>query len=126
MKPQQADAQACLSQKQKRTGNGFAARFQEFDRQLRTEGYPTADLRRNGQCLLAPGIAVKQYVETLRGVEKLEEVGGTIRYRQKAYPPTEYELAALILDGFINGTNAHWYEVVARTIAERFRREDRR
>lgn len=72
----------CLEEKQKRVGNGFAAAFQDFDRQLRTEGYPTDDLRRNGQCLLAPGITVKQYVETLRALEKLEEVDNTLRYRQ--------------------------------------------
>jgi hypothetical protein len=71
-----------LQEKQKRASNGFAAAFQEFDRQLRTEGYPTADLRRNGQRLLAPGITVKQYVETLRAVEKLEEVDNILRYRQ--------------------------------------------
>jgi len=71
-----------LQEKPKTAGNGFAAAFQEFDRQLRTEGYPTADLRRNGKRLLAPGITVKQYVETLRAVEKLEEVDNILRYRQ--------------------------------------------
>ncbi len=73
-----------LQEKQKRLGNGFAAAFEEFDRQLRNEGYPTADLRRNGQRLLAPGITVRQYVETLRAVEKLEEVDNKLHYRRRS------------------------------------------
>ena len=58
-----------LEEKQKRVGNGFAVRFQEFDRRLRTEGYPVAELRREGRCPLAPGITVKQYIDTLVATE---------------------------------------------------------
>lgn len=108
-----------LQEKQKRAGNRFASVFEQFDRQLRTEGYPTDDLRRNGQCLLAPGITVKQYVETLRALEKLEEVDNTVRYRKRRQRISEEELAAIILNGFLNAESARWHRAVAHSIVQR-------
>ena len=105
----------CLKDKQKRTGNSFAAAFEAFDRQLRREGYPTSDLRREGRRLLAPGITIKDYIDTLRAVESVEEVGGVIQYRQRT-TMTEDGIAAIIYDEFQKGESAQWYRTAAHRI----------
>ena len=109
-----------LEEKQKRAGNSFAAAFREFDHRLRTEGYPIAELRRNGQVLLAPGITVKQYIDTLVTIESIAEVDGVMLYRpsQLTIGLTEDEMAFIIRDEFLKGESAQWYRMAARRMLD--------
>ena len=104
----------CWEAKQKRLGNSFAESWEAFDHQLRTEGYPVATLHREGQRLLAPGITVKKYMDTLIGLESVEEVDGIIRYCRTR----EDEIAAIIYDEFLKGESAQWYRAAARRILD--------
>jgi len=105
-----------LEEKQKRVGNGFAAAFREFDHRLRTEGYPVTELHRNGRRLLAPGITVKQYIDTLVTIQRVAEVDGVMLYRppQLTIGLTEDEIAFIIQDEFLKGESAQWHRVAAR------------